>query len=251
MRIESLRVVGGLPSHRSIILYQLTHRDPRVLHIITDLDTGGAEAMLLDLVRAASDVKHRVLSLSTIGPIGPRIAELGYGIEALRMRRGPTDLVRLGSLVSRIRRASPDVVHTWMIHANVIGGLACLAARRPPVVWSLHHSTLDPTHTPRTTIALDRLAARLSRAIPTRTVGCSRAALRLHAAAGYDASRMLFIPNGVDTNRFRPNPIARSEVRAELGIAPDTELIGVVARFHPQKDFPTFVACARDRKSVV
>lgn len=53
---------------------------------------------------------------------------------------------------------------------------------------------------------------------------------------GYDAGRMVVIPNGYNLSQFRPDPEARAAVRAELGIAPDVPLIGLVARFDPQKD---------------
>lgn len=223
----------------------LVQRAPRVLHIITDLDIGGAETALLDLIRSARDCEHHVLSLSTIGPVGARISKLGCEVEALGMRRAPTDVLRFGSLIRRIRRWSGDLVHTWMIHANVVGGLAARASLRVPIVWSLRHGQLDPRHTPRATMALDRFAARVSHRIPTRIVSCSRATVAQHLEAGYDGSRIVYIPNGIDTARFRPDPVAAGVLRDELGIARGAEVVGMVARFDAQKDFATFAGAAR------
>jgi glycosyltransferase involved in cell wall biosynthesis len=55
---------------------------------------------------------------------------------------------------------------------------------------------------------------------------------------------MTVIPNGVDLEAFRPNPKARAAVRAEFGLPPETPLILMPARFHPQKDHRNFLAAA-------
>ena len=62
---------------------------------------------------------------------------------------------------------------------------------------------------------------------------------------GYAADRMLVIPNGFDLGAFRPDPAAGPTLRRELGIPAPAPLIGLVARFHPQKDHSTFFAAAR------
>lgn len=55
----------------------------------------------------------------------------------------------------------------------------------------------------------------------------------------------IVIPNGIDTDLFQPlAPDARAAVRAELGVSPDAPLIGLIARFHPQKDHATFLQAA-------
>jgi glycosyltransferase involved in cell wall biosynthesis len=55
---------------------------------------------------------------------------------------------------------------------------------------------------------------------------------------------MVVIANGFDTDTFRPDPAARLSVREELGLEPDAPLLGLMARFHPQKDHRTFVRAA-------
>ncbi len=91
-----------------------------------------------------------------------------------------------------------------------------------------------------------KACARISHALPDRIVCCSEASRQVHLALGYDDSRMLVVDNGVDVSLFQPDPIARAQVRDELGIAPDTILIGLIARFHPQKDHRTFTRAAAD-----
>jgi glycosyltransferase involved in cell wall biosynthesis len=78
--------------------------------------------------------------------------------------------------------------------------------------------------------------------VPDRIVCCAEAARRLHAGLGYDEGRMLVIGNGIDAERFRPDAEGAVRVRRELGLDAGVTLIGLVARFHPQKDHAGFLA---------
>ena len=110
-----------------------------------------------------------------------------------------------------------------MYHADLIGGLASKIARRPPVVWGIRHSNLDPRYSKRSTILTMKACARFSRLLPRRIVSNSQTALDLHVALGYDASKMTLIPNGFNLERFRPDPDARPSVRKELGLDSEFE----------------------------
>jgi len=72
----------------------------------------------------------------------------------------------------------------------------------------------------------------------------SESAGALHAAVGYAADKIVFIPNGFDLEAFRPDPAARGAVRRELGIPDAAPLIGLVGRFDPQKDHAMFLQAA-------
>ena len=80
------------------------------------------------------------------------------------------------------------------------------------------------------------MCARLSRWVPDRIVACAEAAKEVHAAIGYDARRMVVIPNGYDISYFSPDSEARKLIRAEWCIPDCVPLLGMVARFDPQKD---------------
>jgi glycosyltransferase involved in cell wall biosynthesis len=143
-----------------------------------------------------------------------------------------------------IRAEKPDLIQTWMYHADLLGSAASLFAGRPPLVWGIHHTAADrATLNPRTYQTL-RLNARLSHSIPTRVICCAESAKSSHVEVGYRADHMTVIPNGVDVNRFQPNPTARIELRAELGLAESDFLIGLCARYHPTKDHATFINAA-------
>jgi len=60
----------------------------------------------------------------------------------------------------------------------------------------------------------------------------------------YSAEKMFVIPNGIETERFRPDPKARQRIRLEWGVAEHEKVIGLVGRLDPQKDHPVFLEAA-------
>ncbi len=217
----------------------------RLAHIITGLDTGGAERMLLRLgERLHPDFEQSVISLTGAGPVAEELRAAGVEVVALGMspsRPNPLDLWRLTQLLQRWK---PDVVQTWMYHADLVGGLAARLAGIRAVAWNIRNNDLSPEKTSPRTRALVGWLARLSGWLPARIVCCSEAARRTHVALGYADDRFQVIPNGFDLRRFSPNPEARAGVRAELGLPPEAPLIGLIARFDPQKNHAGFLAAA-------
>ncbi|RCW73914.1 glycosyltransferase [Pseudorhodoferax soli] len=211
--------------------------------VITGLSVGGAEVMLLQLLERLDRARFQphVFSLTTVGEIGPRIAALGIPVEALGLRTGAPNPLRLWHLARRLRAIRADVVHTWLYHADLLGSVAARWAGIRAVAWGIHHSNLDPSLNKRSTLAVARLCARLSTRWPRRIALCSEAAMRSHIAFGYDAGKMEVIPNGFDLARFQPDPQAGVRLRAELGLPDDTPLIGLVGRLDPQKNHGGFL----------
>jgi glycosyltransferase involved in cell wall biosynthesis len=104
---------------------------------------------------------------------------------------------------------------------------------------------MDPRRMKKLTRFTRAVCARLSGVLPARIVCCAEAVMRSHASVGYRADRMVVIPNGFDVNRFVPDPAAGMRVRTELAVPPDAPVVGVMARFHPDKDHRTFLLAAR------
>ncbi len=218
----------------------------RLMHIITGLEIGGAERSLHELLRATDRDQSvvEVVCLTREGPIGERIRALGVPVHALGLSRSmpnPLGIVRLSRMIRRFR---PDVIQTWMYHADLLGGLAAKLAGGVPVAWGIRHCDFDWSVTSARTRHVVRTCARLSRRLPRRIVSNSRAAKEVHASMGYDASRIVVIPNGFDLDIFRPDPEARRAVRNELGVPDDAVLIGAAGRFHPVKGHATFAEAA-------
>jgi glycosyltransferase involved in cell wall biosynthesis len=217
----------------------------KIVHLISGLlSAGGAQTMVLNLVTHLDPAAFatEVISIAGIGPVGERLRARGTRVRTLATSRrlpSPAGFVRL---VRWLRAEKPDLVQTWQYHADLVGAVAGHLAGRIPVVWNIRHTSLqgNKPHTRWTALA----CARLSRRLPRRIVCCSEASRAAHVALGYDASKMAVVPNGFDLQAWKPDPGARAAVRTELGIAENDFLVGLVARFHPQKDQRTFVAAA-------
>jgi glycosyltransferase involved in cell wall biosynthesis len=220
----------------------------RVGHVISGLGLGGAESMLLRLVKGmdCSRFDNVVLSLTNDGPVAAQLERHGVRVINLSMRRGritPADVIRL---FRSIREVAPDLIQTWMYHADLLGGWCGRLGTDAPVIWNIRHSNLEVDKNRFSTLLTSRICALSSAFIPRRIVCGSRAAMAEHARAGYSSSRMVLIPNGFDTNAFHPDRETRKRVRCQLGVTEDSILIGLVARLDPLKDHGTFFSAASE-----
>lgn len=214
--------------------------------VVTNLATGGAEMMLHKLLQNIdrSRFQPTVISLMGKGEIGPRIEALGIPVHALGVRRGVPNPLVVFRLARLLRHLQPDVVHTWMYHADLLGGLAAWLAGCRRVIWCLRHSNLSKSENKRSTLAVVKACAWLSRWVPRQIVSCSHRARQVHAAVGYVDEKIHVIPNGFDLGRFMPDAAARVRVRTKLGLPQDAALVGVVARYDVQKNHLGFVQAA-------
>ena len=218
----------------------------KILHLITDLNTGGAEVSLYRLLGCMdrSRFENRVISMISVGEIGEKIRALGIPVTSLELRPGQFSLAAFRLLARVVRSERPDILQTWMYHADLAGGLAGRWAGSPPVVWGLHNTIAGPGALKPATNAVVRINALFSHILPTKIVCCAEATRRTHIQLGYLEKKMVVIPNGIDTAIFHPDLEARHAVRRELGFEDQTPLIGLCARFDPQKDHANFVSAA-------
>jgi glycosyltransferase involved in cell wall biosynthesis len=213
-----------------------------VLHIITGLGNGGAEAVLFRLTTGDDRNGHQVVSLMDSGVYGDRLVAAGIPVHTLDMPRGRVTIKGVVGLYRLIRQIKPDVVQTWMSHADLVGGVVSRCAGGRVVLWGLRQSNVDPTKTVWTTRLAVKLCAMVSGWLPLRIVCCSDASVRVHSAAGYRSDIMVVIRNGCDSEEFKPDAAARARLRAEWSAGPDDVLFGMVGRWDPQKDHANFVA---------
>jgi glycosyltransferase involved in cell wall biosynthesis len=218
----------------------------RICHLITDLDIGGAEMSLFRLLSAIDRDRYAcsVISLLEPGPVGRRIQELGIQVGSLGLKRGAMSLPGLSRLVVELRRNRPDVLMTWLYHADLLGLIAGKLTGVRSIVWNLRASDMDMSnYRPLSALTL-RICAALSH-LPTAVLVNSERGRAYHSQIGYHPREWVLIRNGVDPAQFKPDRSARDDVRRELGLGPEDLLIGLVARFDPMKDHSNFMAAAR------
>jgi glycosyltransferase involved in cell wall biosynthesis len=215
-----------------------------VIHVISGLGVGGAETMLAQIAPrlAEQGMSQTVVSLTGDGPIAARLEAEGVPVVRLDLRRGAgplRDLPRLARLVGAER---PKILQGWMYHGDLAATVAhALAGGRSQrrLLWGIRCSNMDLERNAR----IIGWEARLSR-WPDAIVANSKAGAEAHLAHGYRPRRLEVIPNGVDTDRFRPDPAARQRVRAELGLDEEALVAIHAARVDPMKDHDTLLAAA-------
>jgi glycosyltransferase involved in cell wall biosynthesis len=217
----------------------------KIVFVTTDLSTGGAEMMLLKVLeRLAPRFSAHVISLTSLGEIAPLIVALKVPVESLGMRSGISSVLGFIRLARRLKALKPDVVQTWMYHADLLGGLAAWATNVPTVAWAIRNGNFDRDRTKLSTRAVVGMCATISHWIPDGILNCSDVARRVHEDAGYAKRKMIVIPNGFDISRFQPNLEARRKIRAELGLADKTPIVGLIGRFDTQKNHIGFFEAA-------
>lgn len=212
----------------------------KVFHVISGLNDGGAEAVLYRLISHDQEDVHHVVSLTEEGKYGPLLRSLGATVTALGMPRGRLTWRGLRGLWKDLRTYKPDVVQTWMYHADLLGGVLGRLAGRP-VVWGVHNTTLEPGRSSRATILVAHACGWLSNLIPEVIVACAERAVRAQINMGYKATRFEVIPNGCDFSRFVPDTGSRALLRAKWGMRQDIPLLGMVARFDPYKNHRSLI----------
>jgi glycosyltransferase involved in cell wall biosynthesis len=112
------------------------------------------------------------------------------------------------------------------------------------VVWGIHHTATERKFLKPATRAVVGLNAFLSHILPQKIICCAEAARETHIKLGYSRGKMTVISNGFNLAAFHPNDEARLDVRHELGLETDAVLIGMGARFAPEKDHANFFDAA-------
>lgn len=221
----------------------------RVAHVVVSLGVGGAETMLVGtaLASRARGDQPIVVCLSERGPLAQPLERAGIRVHDLGARSALGAVYVPWRLARLLRAERIDLVQTWMYHADLLGGLAGRMAHRP-VVWGIQSGRM--TGAKRTTAALRRVCALVSRRLPAAIICCGNSARQAHLDLGYP-TEMAVVPNACDTEAFRPDPDARASVREELGLTDADRVVGMVARVDPLKDHATLLEAmgrvARDR----
>ncbi len=215
----------------------------KVAHISTGLETGGAEVQLQRLLAAFNKNKFEMMliGLDRDTYLADRIRELGIPVHTLDLKKNPRAIVKAYQL---LKAFNPDVIHGTLYEGGVVGTVfRRFLAKKPPVIWTIHDGLENYRKEPlRKQIQL-RLWGLMS-GLPECLMYVSHLSCEQHLAWGFNNKKALVIPNGVDTQRFQPNPAAGKTIRKSLNIPQDAFVIGITARFHPVKNHAGFINSA-------
>jgi glycosyltransferase involved in cell wall biosynthesis len=217
----------------------------KIVHLITGLDTGGAERSLQRLVAGMdrSRFENVVVSLTTRGPLAGPIEASGIRVEALGATAGWGGPRAFGRLVALLRREQPAILQTWFYYPDYAGFHAARLARVPVLLWNVRCAFQRREE--QSAVAwwvigrLVRLSGR-----PDAIVANSRVGISSHEAHGYRPRRWEFIPNGFDLPALGTGREERARLGRELALPVEAPWVGLVARYHRVKDHPTFLRAA-------
>ncbi len=213
----------------------------KIVFFVTTLDIGGAEVLLLDIIRKLISANEiHVLYLKGEDTLVPALQELG--IEPVRFKpRSLTELARLpGKLSAILKGKDKFILQGWMYHGNVLAAFVhAFAPKHSSLFWGIHHSAADYPPGPNLAYLMLRLSGLISH-LPHNTVYVAEHIRLEHIKRGFSAKKATTINNGVDPDKFRFNGDDRRNIRNELSIPADGFVIGGIGRNHPVKDYSTF-----------
>jgi glycosyltransferase involved in cell wall biosynthesis len=218
----------------------------KILHIITSLDRGGAEMLLVNLLSRLDQHKYisTVVSLTDGGDLIKNIEDIGIPVFSLKMKRGIPSITAILRLYKIVRNFKPDIVHGWMYHGNIISMLSSLLCiKKPKIFWGIFHCIEDLSERKWALKIVVKLGAMLSSQADGITNN-SLKSITQHEKIGFAANLTTFVPNGVDTDLFHPDIEAYKSVRNELGVSNKTYLVGLIGRNDPLKDHSNFLNAA-------
>ncbi|WP_046206134.1 glycosyltransferase family 4 protein [Acinetobacter radioresistens] len=218
----------------------------KIVHIIIGLNVGGAELMLKRLVlhsQIKGQFKHEVISLTDLGIIGSDLKKAGIPVYTLNMKSIFSVLNVYFSLKKLLKKIKPDVVQTWMYHADLIGGFAAKSLGVKKIIWGIRTTDVGQGGS-KLTIILRSICAKLSYNIPTDIVCAAHVSKNLHIDIGYDSNKMKVIPNGFELDKLVISNQDRIKIREECDIPQEATVIGSVGRFNVVKDQKSFIDIA-------
>jgi glycosyltransferase involved in cell wall biosynthesis len=208
----------------------------KIFFLSTSMGMGGSDSQLLAAAQELRARGHEVLivSLTPLGPMGLQARDAGIPTESLEMRRGVPDPRGLVRLIRLVRAWRPDVLHSHMVHANLMARVLRLFVPIPALVSTIHNIYEGGR--------VRMVAYRLTNALVDHMTIVSQAAADRFVSDGIVPKKILtVVPNGVDTDRFRTVPAsARESLRQSMGL--EREFVWLaVGRFEVAKDYPNML----------
>jgi len=208
------------------------------------MEVGGAEVQMSVLARnLGPNFEVRVFTLYARGPLAQEFQDAGISV-ASADKRGRWDLIGpYRRLVRLLKQFRPEIIHSFLAPPNVFAALAKPSQPGCHLVWGFRASNMDFDRYDWSHRTAEWLQRRLVHRVD-RIVTNSQAGRAFSESLGFPEDRQMVIRNGIDTEKFSPNPASGKKLREDWSIASDVHLVGLAARLDPMKDHGTFLQAA-------
>jgi glycosyltransferase involved in cell wall biosynthesis len=220
----------------------------KICHVISSLEMGGAQKLLemLCLSMKPPEFKHFVICLGSDTELSKKFRNSGIRVICLEITRSYQGITGIWRLRRILGCEQPQIIHTWLYHADLMATLAMIGKGTRSLLWSVHHANEGFASDKTLTKWIVKLLAILSNRFPAAIVYCSSYASSVHQRLGYKPRRSFVINNGVDTSKFHPSNILRQHCRDEWRLEMGVPVVGMVARYSPIKGHEVFLKMARE-----
>jgi glycosyltransferase involved in cell wall biosynthesis len=218
-----------------------------IFFLLRSLNIGGTERQLMELVKGL-DSNHFDITVGLFYNEGALIEEIKSmpWIHVVSLNKsGRWDIIRfILRFIKLLKTLQPDILYSFLPDANLLGLISGKIARVRRIVWGVRASNMDVGRYDWLARMSLRLSAFLSR-FPDAIITNSVAGKEFHRSIGYSTNRMMVVPNGIDTDRFKPDHSVGLRVRDKWNIDEEKITIGLVGRLDPMKDHTTFLQAVK------
>lgn len=200
----------------------------RIFHIIQSLNNGGCENMLLRTLPFLREFDHTIITLKELGELAPKFAANDIPVRTVHCNNlfDIPGIIRLQKLV---REEAPDIIITYLFHADMLGRLFLQKKTSAPIIPFLRTTYNHPRY------FIARLLSRLTRSLVRHYIANSEAVKRFYVEhLGVSNNVIDVLPNGIDIQTFIPSS-KNVPLGASLGIIPNDIVLISVANLHPNK----------------
>lgn len=208
----------------------------KILHIISSLGNGGAEKTLFKICKYDNQNFHSVISLMDNGKYGHFLKSMNIKIHTLEMKQGEMSIKAIFKILKILICNRPDVVQTWMYHSDLLGGVLAKLLGIKKIYWNIRNANLDKSLVKKKTYFLIKFLSKLSYIIPYKIISCSKKGIDTHSVLGYQKNFFSYIPNGYKNEKNKLCKNKKNFLKKKYKIHNTHPIIGLIARFHPQKD---------------
>lgn len=206
----------------------------KIAHVINDLGDGGAESILFNICKNNISNQHHVVSLTLGGKYKELLKSKGIEVYEFDFSKFYKVIPEFFKLIFLLKKINPNIVQTWMYHADLIGGLASRIIGIKKIFWGIHNTNIEKSYTKRSTRIVVSILKVLSYLLPEKIICCANSSKNVHITMGYCKKKMITIENGYDPEIFTPGDFMTSEKQK---VYPRKIIFGTVGRYNPVKDY--------------